>query len=126
MTYLGDSLAVELSALTRAALVRIQVPQPTTFQNLFDHFQAVSFLRASCRSLGTARKRVPRFFLTFALNYAYIPSLVLRSFPLFIDPRNDRFHLSFGGNDDPYPFPYAPFRPGKAVLILAKAECRHL
>lgn len=25
---LGDSLAVELSALTRAALVRIQVPQP--------------------------------------------------------------------------------------------------
>src|SRR3546814_4549107 len=26
---LGDSLAVELSALTRAALVRIQVPQPT-------------------------------------------------------------------------------------------------
>lgn len=26
---LGDSLAVELPALTRAALVRIQVPQPT-------------------------------------------------------------------------------------------------
>ena len=26
---LGDSLAVELSALTRAALVRIQVPQPS-------------------------------------------------------------------------------------------------
>src|SRR5690606_28035497 len=28
---LGDSLAVELAALTRAALVRIQVPQPTFY-----------------------------------------------------------------------------------------------
>src|SRR3546814_5772172 len=30
---LGDSLAVELSALTRAALVRIQVPQPVPQEN---------------------------------------------------------------------------------------------
>jgi hypothetical protein len=31
---LGDSLAVELLALTRAALVRIQVPQPITAQSV--------------------------------------------------------------------------------------------
>lgn len=31
----GDSLAVELPALTRAALVRIQVPQPRTYRGMY-------------------------------------------------------------------------------------------
>ena len=35
---LGDSLAVELSALTRAALVRIQVPQPSSETRRFPPF----------------------------------------------------------------------------------------
>ena len=32
---LGDSLAVELAALTRAALVQIQVPQPLPFISMY-------------------------------------------------------------------------------------------
>jgi hypothetical protein len=60
---LGDSLAVELPALTRAALVRIQVPQPTfsrTYEKLFPensnpHGWGNRRGNISCRSLASNR-----------------------------------------------------------------------
>ena len=44
---LGDSLAVELAALTRAALVQIQVPQPLT---LISMYRAVGSLPAVAKT----------------------------------------------------------------------------
>ena len=41
---LGDSLAVELPALTRAALVRIQVPQPRSLPRLINTFLTCTLL----------------------------------------------------------------------------------
>ena len=48
-TLLGDSLAVELAALTRAALVQIQVPQPLP---LISMYPAVGFLPPRCKVPG--------------------------------------------------------------------------